>query len=295
MCLLVVAWQAHPRYRLVVAANRDEFHERPTAPMAQWPGPTPGDILAGQDLRANGTWLALDRRRRFGVVTNFRDLQPAQPHSPSRGSLIPRYLSGEASPADFFAALEANAGDYAGFNLLLADTGSLWYGSNRTSLDGQSAEAASSDEGTGPTSRAGARPALTGKSLQSTFARALAPGVYGLSNQFLDTPWPKLQRVRRKFETWLAQADGSTDELFAMLEDRTRVEADEDLPRTGLSREWERILSAPFVLHPDYGTRSSTVLLLERSGAFVLIERRFDRQGNTSGESKWALNANDWP
>ena len=297
MCLLVVAWQAHSRYRLVVAANRDEFHERPTAPMAKWPpgpsGPPPYDILAGRDLRANGTWLALDRRRRFGVVTNFRDLQRPQPHAPSRGGLIPDYLSGDATPADFLAALEGEAGTYAGFNLLLADVDSLWYASNRTGHDGQDPVASSAGDPAASGSGAGAQ--ISGGPLQDTFARDLAPGVYGLSNQFLDTPWPKLRRVRREFEKWLAQATGSTDELFAILEDRTVVKEDEELPHTGLSREWERILSAPFVLHPDYGTRSSTVLLLEHSGAFVLIERRFDRQGAASGESKSAVDATGWP
>ncbi len=311
MCLLVVAWQAHSRYRLVVAANRDEFHERPTAPMAQWrqvpasepsrdgpgsPVPDPGatgtgapppDILAGRDLRANGTWLALDRQRRFGVVTNFRDLQRPQLHAPSRGGLIPEYLSGDATPASFLAALEESAGAYAGFNLLLADAKSLWYASNRAGHDVRDTLTRSADEA------AAADAPRSGVPLQ--FARALSPGVYGLSNQFLDTPWPKLRRVRREFEKWLAQPTGSTDELFAMLEDRTLVAEDEQLPRTGLSREWERVLSAPFVLHPDYGTRSSTVLLLEHSGAFVLIERRFDRQGEASGESHWSVNATDWP
>lgn len=303
MCLLVVAWQAHPRYPLVVAANRDEFHERPTAAMAKWTPPQ--DILAGRDLRAGGTWLALDRRRRFGVVTNFRDLQKPQPQAPSRGGLIPRYLGGEAPPAAFFAALEADAAAYAGFNLLLADRDSLWYGCNRTAFDGAPAQNQAADSDGTPVqnqpadsdgtpaqnhrTRAGGTPA------PSPFARALTPGVYGLSNQFLDTPWPKLRRVRREFEAWLARGTGSTQELFAMLEDRTLVQSDGELPRTGLSREWERVLSAPFVLHPDYGTRSSTVLLLEHSGAFVLIERRFDRQGAASGESTWAVKANDWP
>src|SRR6185437_15994378 len=103
----------------------------------------------------------------------------------------------------------------------------------------------------------------------------LAPGVYGLSNQFLDTPWPKLRRVRAEFEAWLARGTGTVQELFAILE--------------------ERILSAPFVLHPDYGTRSSTVLLLEHAGAFDLTERRFDRHGEASGESKWTVGPTDWP
>ena len=271
MCLLVLSWQAHSRYRLVVAANRDEFHERPAAPMAKWPQPL--GLLAGRDLRANGTWLALDRGRRFGVVTNFRDLQKPQPGAPSRGSLIPRYLGGAASAAAFLAALEPQAGAYSGFNLLLADRDSLWYASNRTDPLAAAAPAGNS------------------------FRRPLAPGIYGLSNQFLDTPWPKLRRVRRRFEAWLTQlrAQPSTEALFAILDDRTTVDSEADLPRTGLSAEWERILSAPFVLHPDYGTRCSTVLLLEHTGACVLIERRFDRQGALSGESKWELQAGEWP
>jgi uncharacterized protein with NRDE domain len=283
MCLLVIAWQAHPRYRLVVAANRDEFHERPTAPMTKWPAPD--DILAGRDLRANGTWLALDRRRRFGVVTNFRELQRPQAEAPSRGALIPRYLGDNAGAGDYLAAIEPEAEAYSGFNLVLSDGDSLWYGCNRM-------EAAHPDAS--PVTRA-TGPQWAGTAPPSGFRRALPPGVYGLSNQFLDTPWPKLRRVRHRFEAWLGQGGApSTEELFAMLDDRTTVEAEEDLPRTGLSPEWERILSAPFVLHPDYGTRCSTVLLLERSGAFVLIERRFDRRGVLSGESSWELAAAEW-
>jgi uncharacterized protein with NRDE domain len=279
MCLLVIAWQAHPLYRLVVAANRDEFHERPTAPMAKWPAPN--DILAGRDLRANGTWLALDRHRRFGVVTNFRDLQKPQPEAPSRGTLIPGYLGGEARAGDFLAALEPRAEAYSGFNLLLSDADSLWYGCNRIDPTG-------SNPSPGPRAAAPARRV-------GSFRRSLPPGVYGLSNQFLDTPWPKLRRVRHRFETWLSQSAASSEPLFSMLDDRTTVDADQDLPRTGLSAEWERILSAPFVLHPDYGTRCSTVLLLEHSGAVVLIERRFDQHGASTGESRWALGVGEWP
>ena len=260
MCLLVMAWQAHPRYRLVVAANRDEFHERPAAPMTKWP--PPNDILAGRDLRSHGTWLGLDRQRRFGVITNFRDLQRPSPEAPTRGNLIPRFLAGTADAGSFLHALEPEAAAYSGFNLLIADGDSLWYGCNRA----------------------------------DRFARPLPPGVYGLSNQFLDTPWPKLRRVRRSFETWLTQRDpGPADALFALLNDRITVSVDADLPQTGLSAEWERTLSSPFVLNPDYGTRSSSVLLLESSGALILAERRFDRTGQLNGESQWELNAGEWP
>ena len=259
MCLLVLAWHAHPRYRLVVAANRDEFHERPAAPLAKW---APGDILAGRDLRAHGTWLGLDRQRRFGVITNFRDLQTPRPNAPSRGALIPDYLARTAGAQSFLKRLEPQAASYSGFNLLLSDGDSLWYASNRA----------------------------------DSFARPLPPGVYGLSNEFLDTPWPKLRRVRRRFDAWLEDpANGAAEGLFALLDDRATATADEELPRTGIPEEWERVLSAPFVLHPDYGTRASTVVLLEPSGAGYLAERRFDPRGALLGETQFQLTAGQWP
>jgi uncharacterized protein with NRDE domain len=261
MCLLVLAWQAHPRYRLIVAANRDEYHERPAAALARWSEP-PG-ILAGRDLRAAGTWLGLDPARRFGVVTNFRELLRARPAAPSRGGLIPRYLSGAADAAGFFGELAESADAYSGFNLLLTDAHALWYGSNR------------------------ARP----------FARALPPGVYGLSNELLDTPWPKLVRVKSRFRAWLAEPAGTAEDLFALLADRTPSLASDAPPPApgGLPREWERILSAPFVVHPTYGTRCSTVLLLAADGAARLAERRFDASGAEQGETEFQLNAGEWP
>ena len=234
------------------------------AALARWPA----GFLAGRDLRAQGTWLAVDRERRFGVVTNFRELQPPRPAAPSRGELIPRYLTaaagGNVSAQEFLAGLEARAGNYSGFNLLVSDRDSLWYGSNRA----------------------------------TPFARRLEAGVYGLSNELLDTPWPKLQRVRRGFEAWLAQGErGTAAALFELLADRTRAADDAALPRgeAGLPADWERILSAPFVLHPLYGTRCSTVLLLEPGGGLYLAERRFDSRGELGGETEFELNAGQWP
>jgi uncharacterized protein with NRDE domain len=257
MCLLVFAWRVHPRYRLVVAANRDEFHERPTAPLAKWP--ESNGILAGRDLRAGGTWFGLDRTRRFGAVTNFRELQRPRRSAPSRGNLVPGFLVQPDAPESFLARLETDAPGYSGFNLLLGDADQLWYASNR--LD--------------------------------RFARPLPPGVYGLSNEFLDTPWPKLQRVRHRFEAWLATvAADPAQELFELLADR--VPASEGLPQAGLTPEWERALSAPFVIHPTYGTRSSTVLLLEPDGALRMAEHRFDSTGAYTGEAEYLLNAGEW-
>lgn len=265
MCLLVLAWRAHPRYRLIVAANRDEFHARPSAALAKWPareGEIGAGILAGKDLKAGGTWLGLDARRRFAVVTNYRDLQRSAPGAPSRGELIPRYLSQATGGREFLEALEPSAERYAGFNLLVSDADALWYASNR------------------------AQP----------FARQLPPGVYGLSNHLLDTPWPKLARVRHSFRAWLdATPDPDPDELLGMLADSRPAAAHEPLPETGLPPEWERVLSSPFVLHPDYGTRCSTVLLIEPSGAVRLTERRFERTGAMSGETAIRLGAGEWP
>lgn len=264
MCLLVLAWRAHPRYRLVLAANRDEYHERVSDPLAKWPPPS--QILAGRDQRAGGTWLGLDRSRRYGVVTNFRDLQRPRRTAPSRGRLIPEYLAGEAGPQEYLARLETDAPGYSGFNLLLGDLEQLWYASNR----------------------------------MDRFAQALPPGVHGLSNEFLDSPWPKLKRVRQGFERWLeGQATApddpapAIDELLALLADRTP--APEGSPSTGLSPDWERTLSSPFVTHPTYGTRCSTLLLLEPSGAAVMFERRFDSEGRACGDSEFSLKPGEWP
>ena len=253
MCLLVIACQAHPRYRLVVAANRDEYHERPTAPLGWWASADGPAILGGRDLRAGGTWLALDAARRVGIVTNYRDLQRSPPEAPSRGTLIPDYLAQPATAAAFLAALAPSAQRYSGFNLLLTDSDALWYGANRA----------------------------------TPFARALPPGVYGLSNHLLDTPWPKLARVRRGFEAWLqAVPTPPAAQLLELLADRTpATSAEAAQSASGLSPEWQRVLSAPFVVHPLYGTRSSTLVLLEASGAGLVQERRFDASGQSSGET----------
>lgn len=259
MCLLVLAWQVHPRYRLILAANRDELHARPAAPLAKWANE---EILAGRDLAGGGTWLGVDRQRRFGIVTNFREVPGAQVGGPSRGCLIPNYLDGHQPPQEFLATLAIAAADFAGFNLLLGDAHELWYGSNRAPV----------------------------------FARALPPGIYGLSNLLLDTPWPKLVRVRRRFEEWLgATTEPQAQDLLALLDDRTPSTASNDASPENLAPGWRRALSAPFVLHPLYGTRCSTALLLGASGALCMVERRFDAAGERTGETAVVLDAGAWP
>ncbi len=267
MCLLVLAWRVHPRYRLVVAANRDEYHARPTAPMSVWPDAP--DMLGGRDLTAGGTWLAVDRHRRFGIVTNFRDVQAKRPGAPSRGGLIPAWLGQATTPAAFLGRLEPDAQQYAGFNLLLNDAHSLGYASNRA----------------------------------PTFSQALLPGVYGLSNLLLDTPWPKLSRVREKFELWLAQeraapqaAPAEADQhLFGLLADRTRSLPEARAGARALPPEWVEILSSPFVVHPLFGTRCSTLVLIGYDDSLHVQERRFDEEGAVTGQSGWTLSPGEWP
>jgi uncharacterized protein with NRDE domain len=259
LCLLVLAWQAHPRYRLILAANRDELHARAAAPLAKWPDP---EILAGRDLIAGGTWLGVDRKRRFGVVTNFRELPASASTAPSRGGLIPQFLASYESPESFLEDLKPTAKVYAGFNILLGDSQELWYATNRA----------------------------------PSFARRLEPGVYGLSNRLLDTPWPKLTRVRRRFEGWLGTAPlPPIEELLCMLEDRTQSAAGDDAYPPDLAADWRQALSAPFVLHPVYGTRCSSVLLIGADGGLQMTERRFDAAGECSGETAITLDSAAWP
>jgi uncharacterized protein with NRDE domain len=257
MCLLVLAWRTHPRYRLVVAANRDEFHARQAAALAPWPDVA--GVVGGRDLQAGGAWFAVGPGHRLGIVTNFREFGRSRRSAPSRGGLIPAYLSGSRAPADYLQSLEADAQGYSGFNLLLADRDSLWYASNRA----------------------------------DQFARELPPGIYGLSNEFLDTPWPKLVRVRSRFGALLrtepSDSESMVSELFAMLADRETAPPD-SVPPGDLTPEWARKLSAPFVLDAGYGTRCSTVLTVSDRGTSRIIERRFDSEGAQTGQSEHLLN-----
>ena len=237
MCLIVVGWRAHPDYPLVVAANRDEFFARPTAFAGRWPDAP--SAIGGLDLEAGGTWLGVTDCGRFAAVTNVREPGMAKGQR-SRGDLARRFLTGKASAPAFAAAIDHDA--YSGFNLLLGDGDSLYYASNR---DGE--------------------------------PRPLAPGVYGLSNHLLDSPWPKLVKARTAFSDALQDLPDTLG-LFELLADEAIV-ADDRLPDTGVPLAWERLLSAVFVRSPDYGTRASTVLWRHRNGETHFVERSFDAAG----------------
>jgi uncharacterized protein with NRDE domain len=250
MCLILTALDAHPDYALIVAANRDEFYDRPTAAAAFW-SDAPW-VLGGRDLEAGGTWLGIDRNGRFAAVTNYRQGQRELVAHRSRGRLVSDYLTTGISARDHVDRVEREAELYNGFNLIAGSYRELFYYSNRAS-----------SAGTLPEGR----------------ASALAPGVYGLSNHLLDTAWPKVTSSKSGLTAVLASgAPELVPNLFALLSDRGQA-ADASLPRTGVSPEWERLLSAAFIASRDYGTRSSTVVLVGRDGRVVFVERTFGPEG----------------
>jgi uncharacterized protein with NRDE domain len=238
VCLILFAVDAHPQYRLIVAANRDEFFARPTAPAAAWPDAD--GIVGGRDLEKGGSWLAVKRGGRVAAVTNFRNGSRTRTASRSRGLLVSDFLSSDAPPDAFVELIDAHAAAYDGFNLVIADDSGAWHYSN----------------------------------VERQAARVTA-GIHGLSNHLLDTPWPKVERGRAAMAQALAQPrDGIIENLFEALGEERRAE-DHDLPSTGIDLEWERVLSSAFIATPAYGTRASTVVLIDRSGAITFIERSF--------------------
>jgi len=235
-----VAWRSRADLPLVVAANRDEWRDRPTEPAGWWPDHP--EILAGRDLKAGGTWMGITRRGRFAAVTNFRDPSDKRSTARSRGELVTDFLLSTDSAATFLGALHGRAREYNGFNLIVGDGAALWYYGSR---EGE--------------------------------AREIPPGIHGLSNHLLDEPWPKVVRGRLAMQEALGDPDPSP-RLFAMLADGHGA-PDEALPATGVGIAWERRLAAPLITGADYGTRASTVLRVEAGGAMHFEERTIGDDG----------------
>ncbi len=240
MCLLLVSYNTHPEYKLIIAANRDEFYNRPAEPAAYWKEyPL---LLAGRDLQAGGTWLGITRQGRLAAITNYRDMKNLKTEAPSRGELVKDFLTGTESPGKFSERLLTSAEKYNGYNLIFGDMHELRYFSNQTK-----------------------KPVK------------LLPGIYGLSNHLLDTPWHKVEKSKTSFKKILSKENILPEALFEILTD-TSVPPDELLPDTGLALEIERAVSPVFVATPFYGTRSSTVILIDKNNRVTFIEKSLNLQ-----------------
>lgn len=239
MCLILFAKDVHPDYPFVFAGNRDEFYDRPTAPADFW-DESP-HVLAGQDLKAGGTWVGVTRRGHWAAVTNVRDQRPDREEAPSRGRLVATYLKEEPTPETYMQHLEGRADQFNGFNLLAGTPQDTFYLSNRNGSP-----------------------------------RSVQSGIHGMSNAQINDPWPKVERGTTRLSEVLDHKEVRPEQLLAILDDRAPA-PDEDLPDTGVGLETERMLSPPFIEGESYGTRSSTVILMHRSGMLTFLERTFDR------------------
>ena len=252
MCLICVAWRCHPRYRLVVAANRDEFHVRP-ALAAHWWADAPG-VLAGRDLEAGGTWLGVASGGRFAALTNYREPSTWRADVRSRGTLVSEFLAGDDSAPNYLGRIAAEGHRYNGFGLLAMDGETLAFASNR-----------------------------------SPGVIRLGPGIFGLSNHLLDTPWPKVTEGKAEVERLVAAPELHVRDVLALLAagrspgvEALCADNTSDLGRM----RWR---SSPFILGGAYGTRTSTAVLLDAGGAGVFVERSFDSSGMAVGDTVFEL------
>jgi len=251
MCLIIFAWDNHPNYKLALTANRDEFFDRPTEPTHFW-SEAPY-LLAGRDLKAGGTWLGITRQGRFAAITNYRDPDNIKQEAPSRGELTCDFLKNNISPLKYLEKLSSLEKDYNGFNLLVGNMKELYFYSN---VEGE--------------------------------IKALVPGLYGLSNHLLDTPWPKVEMGKQQFRKWMTSPAGDTAQIMDLMMNK-KLAADAMLPSTGVPLEWEKSLSAIHIHTEKYGTVSTTSLLVSRSGQAKLIERNFNKLLGPSLEKEFVF------
>lgn len=246
MCLILFAYKKHPTYKLIVAANRDEFYQRPTAPAHFWEDAT--QILAGRDLEKMGTWMGVTKEGRFSALTNYRNPGEIVEGMKSRGELVSGALQFRGSLRTYMEALTTQDSLYPGYNLLSGDQNELYYYSNR------------------------------GKNLT-----VISPGIYGVSNHLLDSDWPKVKRGKKALEKMImTKEEIVVEELFSLLTNSEQA-PDEYLPKTGVSLEMERMLSPLFIKSNGYGTRSSTVLLMS-DDEIKYMERSFTSDGKKSAK-----------
>lgn len=237
MCLIVFANNFIEDYKLVFAANRDEFYERPSEQAEFW-SEYP-DLLAGKDLQAGGTWLGITKQGRFAAITNFRDLKNHRNDAPSRGNLTVDFLNNDISPEEYYNKLKPTLNNFNGFNLLLGDVDQLYYFSNKT-------------EG----------------------IQKLEPDIHGISNAILDTPWPKVEKSKIQLQRLIEYKKIHPWEILNILDD-TSPAKDKELPDTGVGLELERVLSPIFIKSEKYGTRSSTIVTVDKQNNVRFVEKTY--------------------
>jgi uncharacterized protein with NRDE domain len=238
MCLILFSYQKHPYYQLVLAANRDEFYSRPTAPLGF--RDEARQILSGRDLMHNGTWLGMTKTGRLAAITNFRDPATTVENAPSRGHLVSDFLISDEPSKDYLEKIKSTRKQYNGFNIIVGDFAGLYYYSNRENI-----------------------------------IQAISPGVHGLSNKFLDTPWPKIEKGKAYLNEIIDANDKiNPEDLFSILKDHAYPPF-QMLPNTGVGPCWEKVLSPLFISSKNYGTRSSSIILMEKTGKTTFLERTF--------------------
>lgn len=247
MCLILLAYDCHPAYRLILAANRDEYFKRPTERAHFWESHP--WVLAGRDLEMMGTWMGITRSGRFAALTNYRDPTLQRKNAKSRGKLVSDFLCIAQYPSKYLQDVMNCQELYNPFNLIVGDLSHLAYYSPNTSS-----------------------------------IRDLKPGIYGLSNHLLDTPWPKVHKSKLALTNYIANNTLiNSQDLFDILADKEKA-LDQELPNTGISYDFEKLLSSIFIQGIDYGTRSSTVLLISRDNHVTFIEKSFPLGQKTSSE-----------
>ncbi|MTI20496.1 NRDE family protein [Fulvivirga sp. RKSG066] len=250
MCLILFAHKVHPKYKLIVAANRDEFYARQTQPAQFWEDNP--EILAGRDLEAGGTWMGINKSGSISMLTNYRDLSNIKAEAPSRGHLVSDFLTNNDNSESYLKKVESSGESYNGFNLICGNSDELHYYGN-----------------------------------YQQGVHKITPGFYGLSNALLDTPWPKVERGKSKLEN-IVSKDFEVETLFETLYDDIKAE-DKNLPDTGVGLEMERMLSPMFIKSPKYGSRCSTVLLIDNDDQITFVERTYDINNFSHTDRKFLL------
>ncbi|MDR9417990.1 NRDE family protein [Gracilimonas sp.] len=240
MCLIAFAYKEHPKYSLILAGNRDEFYERPTRKAQFWNKGGYPEILAGKDLEGGGTWLGVHKDGRWGTLTNYRDTSITRENPPTRGELVLDYLKNSKNGMDYLQEVSKKAQQYNGFNLLLWDSKGFYHYSN-----------------------------------QNKKVTNIEPGIHGISNALLDTKWPKVERAKDKLAEIISANHFKKEQLFELLLDETKAN-EEELPVTGIPKDLEKAVSSIFIKTENYGSRCSTVLLIDKEGNIDFTERSYE-------------------